>query len=431
MSNPNCQPTLPPNSKKRPRSLLEDLVELDEFVPKAIEPRFLIVQLKDGKTFKTVSPFAQKRGLLHIAGEVKHSKCLRDGSLLVEVASCAQSKKLQSATMFDTMPINVTAHKSLNSSKGVVFCHDLLEIDVKEIVQELSSQHVVDVVRVSSRKSGTEKPTPLLILTFGTPKLPEFVFAGYLRLVVRPHIPNPLRCFTCQIFGHSSVDCKRKPVCGKCAEEGHLTASCNNSFCCASCGAAHPVWSRDCPQWQMERKIMEIKTVENISLFDARKRVKSQNNFASKSFANAVGSGAAVSAETTRLQAMLEKQLQLSAEQAKRHEEMEERHRQEIEEMKKQLEDKNKQIDSLKEQIAQLIEVRTLQLDPVKGRPKETGPVKKKPIIFDPNTSSTSTSLTLRKEGNDMDIDPNDETADDWQPVKERDRGKEKNKGKT
>ena len=176
---------------------------------------------------------------------------------------------------------------------------------------------------------------------------------------------------------------------------------------------------------------MELKTTDNISFVEARKRLNIQNGLGPKSFARAVDSGATVSAETARLQAMVEKQLQLSAEQAKRHEEMEERHRQEIESMKKDLEKKNKEIEMLKQQLAELHESRTLQLQPSKGRQAEASTSKKtrEVITLKPNTtgSSTSTSLSTRKDG--MEVDPTDESPQDWVTAKVK--GKVKEKGKS
>lgn len=405
---------------------MEEEISLEDVTPKPLEPRFLTIQLSNTTktTFKNVSPFAQKRGLLLLAGEVKNSKCLKDGTLLVEVESCEQSRKLQAATTFDTMPIKVTPHKMLNSSKGLVFCHDLLDLDVEEIQKELASQRVTEVFRMMSRKTGTLKPTPLLLLTFGTPKLPEFIFAGYLRLNVRPHIPNPLRCFKCQIYGHPSDGCSRKSVCGKCSSEEHETDNCSNSPHCVNCSGSHPVWSRDCPQWVLEKRIQELKVTENISLFEARKRLNVSANSSKKSFANATNSSVAVSAETAQLQAMLAQQLQLSADQAKRHEEMEERHKQEVATLKNQLEEKGKEIDSLKLQVQELLEARTLQLAHAKLANKQTGLAKKTPITFDPNNvgGSTSSSLSIRKDG--MEIDPTDASPNNWQTVKGKEKGR-------
>jgi hypothetical protein len=409
-----------------------------------LEPRFLIVELCNGKSFKKISPFAQKRGVLLLVGEVKSSKCLRDGTLLIEVRNCEQSKKLQAAQTFDTLPIRVTPHKSLNSSKGLVFCHDLLDLDVEEIKKELAPQHVTDVYRMMSRKTGSLKPTPLLQLTFGTPKIPEFIFAGYIRLFVRPHIPNPLRCFKCQTYGHPSEGCTRKSACAKCSSEDHDADACTNPALCVNCSGNHPVWSRDCPQWILERRIQEIKVKEGISVFDARKRL---NISKAQTYAKTVESGAADSAETARLQAMLEKQLQLSTEQAKRHEEMEERHRVEVEGLNKRLNEKTEEINGLKLQITELLEARTLQL--VHSKPTPTpkaiaadtpldlnktktiikpAQTKKTPITFDskPLASSVSTSLSTRRD--DMDIEDSSEEVPNtpWHTARGRERGKGK-----
>ncbi|GBN08076.1 hypothetical protein AVEN_273830-1 [Araneus ventricosus] len=45
-----------------------------------------------------------------------------------------------------------------------------------------------------------------------------------MRLSVRPYIPNPLRCFKCQRFGHSKTSCRGTLTCARCAEVGHDNA---------------------------------------------------------------------------------------------------------------------------------------------------------------------------------------------------------------
>ena len=68
-------------------------------------------------------------------------------------------------------------------------------------------------------KKDTEKiPTSTLFLTFSTRDLPKEITVGYLEVKVALFVPNPMRCFNCNKFGHMSQRCKvaaKCPGCGK------------------------------------------------------------------------------------------------------------------------------------------------------------------------------------------------------------------------
>ena len=51
-------------------------------------------------------------------------------------------------------------------------------------------------------------PTNTLFLTFGSPELPKEITLGYLKVKVALFVPNPMRCFNCNKFGHTSQRCK-------------------------------------------------------------------------------------------------------------------------------------------------------------------------------------------------------------------------------
>ncbi|GFU66286.1 uncharacterized protein TNCV_464661 [Trichonephila clavipes] len=55
-----------------------------------------------------------------------------------------------------------------------------------------------------------------------SPTLPQTIKAGYLNCKIRPYIPNHLRCFKCQKFGHSQTACGGQLTCSRCASVGHV-----------------------------------------------------------------------------------------------------------------------------------------------------------------------------------------------------------------
>ncbi|GBM53263.1 hypothetical protein AVEN_128428-1 [Araneus ventricosus] len=189
-------------------------------------PTFFIIKRTStsAETFHSVSPFLVERAITGSIGDVKSTKKLRSGDLLVEVHSRKQSEQIVKLKTFSNIPITVSPHASLNSSKGVITCGELLNVTTEKILKELQGQGVSHVRRISIRRDGQLLNTKHLILTFDTAKLPENIKAGYMRLSVRTYIPNPLRCFKCQRFGHSKTSCRGTLTCARCAEVGHEKA---------------------------------------------------------------------------------------------------------------------------------------------------------------------------------------------------------------
>ncbi|XP_023238545.1 uncharacterized protein LOC111637304 [Centruroides sculpturatus] len=183
------------------------------------------------------------------------------------------------------MEVTVTPHGSLNSSRGVIIEIDLMSEDESDIQISLSDQGVIAVRRTFICRDGKLIPTKHLILTFRKPTLPSFVTAGYLRCPVHQYIPNPLRCFKCQRFGHSQTSCRGKSLCAQCGVEGHQGTECTTTPCCVNCKEAHTAYSRKCPTWKREKEIQRVKTVNNIPYPEGRRMVTLNLPVKQKTFA--------------------------------------------------------------------------------------------------------------------------------------------------
>ena len=75
------------------------------------------------------------------------------------------------------------------------------------------------------KKDGKDIKTNTLFLTFDFPKPPEKIKLGYYIVNVSPYIPNPLRCFQCQKFGHSKRWCKTNLPVGNVAAKATMAAN--------------------------------------------------------------------------------------------------------------------------------------------------------------------------------------------------------------
>ncbi|GFT91692.1 uncharacterized protein TNCV_2444921 [Trichonephila clavipes] len=201
-----------------------------------VEPR---VPGKEGLELRVIpfypSPFLIQKGLSATVGSVKAVSKMRSGDLLVEVSTTKQAEQLLALQMLANIPITVLPHANLNSSRGVISESDLYNVPEQEILEGLQDQKVCAVRRITIRRDGQVVNTKHLILTFACPDLPQFITAGYLRCSVRPYIPNPLRCFQCQRFGHSKTTCCGKPTCARCGEVGHDSGECNGQEKCINC----------------------------------------------------------------------------------------------------------------------------------------------------------------------------------------------------
>jgi hypothetical protein len=237
--------------------------------------RFFLIKLNKG-SFNNMSPFLIHKSLQTTVGAVKMVKKLRSGELLVEITSSKQALVLLKCSALGQLPVSVSPHGALNFSRGVISEPDLLYTPESEILENLSKQNVSAVRRITVRRDGEVTPTKHLILTFNTPSLPTHIIAGYLRCPVRIYIPNPLRCFKYQRFGHSKQSCRGKLTCARCGEAEHDSESCQKTPHCVNCKGAHPSFYRSCPSWQTEKEVQTLKYVNNMTYAEARKLIQAR-----------------------------------------------------------------------------------------------------------------------------------------------------------
>ena len=174
--------------------------------------------------------------------------------------------------MFVDRPVKVIIHKALNSSRRVLRCKHLRNMSELEIWDELKDQGVVGVHPVTVRKNGEVLPTNALFLTFSSPDLPKEMKVGYLRVKVEMFVPNPLRCFNCSRFGHTSAGCKATAKCVRCVKEKR-DGECDGSQNCFHCSGPHAASGKDCPVWE---EIQRIPVAKRTSFPEARQLVEAK-----------------------------------------------------------------------------------------------------------------------------------------------------------
>ena len=205
---------------------------------------------------------------------IKNVTFLRSGDLLVECATRAQSTNLQKAKLLGNIEIKVYPHKTLNSCRAILrdprrYFSDMSEFDM---IGEFRSQGVTNVRRFTIRKNGEIIHTNTYLLTFSLTTPPHSIKAGFVSVPLHTYIPNPVRCFKCQKYGHGASSCRGVVHCANCGETSHDTSDCKAStHYCLNCKGDHAASSKDCPIWKREKRINEVKCSQNIFYQEARK----------------------------------------------------------------------------------------------------------------------------------------------------------------
>lgn len=177
-------------------------------------PKFITIEsISSDIPITKLSPFAIQKGIAGIAGTVKEVKKLRSGQILVECCKKANAENLLHANMLAGVQIKTSPHPTLNYSKGIIRTRELDDVDEEEITNELKTQGVTNVKRIIIKREERMIKTNTYIITFNKPLLPERIQIGYLSVPVDLYIPNPLRCFNCQKYGHGFNSCKNKHIC--------------------------------------------------------------------------------------------------------------------------------------------------------------------------------------------------------------------------
>lgn len=214
-------------------------------------------------------------------------------SYALKVRSLRQFNKLLTLkTLIDGTPVVVTEHPTLNSTRCVVSCRDVIDIPESSLLEELQEQGVKEVRRITRRAGNERENTPAMILTCCGTTRPEFMDFGFIRCRTRPYYPNPMQCFQCWAFGHTKLRCRAKaPVCGKCSQEHPINEdrSCPNESYCKECQSGdHALSSRSCPKYRKENDIQRVKVDRGLS-YPAARRIVEQNS-GGRTYASAVES---------------------------------------------------------------------------------------------------------------------------------------------
>ena len=268
------------NKRLRPDSDDDELDASAIFKSQENFARYLIIKSKNkDKPITSLSPFVIEKQIEATIGTAKSVKKLKNETLLVETVRKQQTENLMKMKHFFAIPVEVSEHATLNSSKGIIRDRTTKHETEENIRDYLQDQGVTHVKRFTIRRNNEVVPTNTLLLTFNAVEPPKSVKKSvkifYQIIPVEMYVPNPLRCFNCQKFGHHESNCpaEQGSVCERCGtgNNDHQAHQCKQPAKCVNCNGNHMSRSSECEVWKKEKEIMKLKVTNRLTYPDARK----------------------------------------------------------------------------------------------------------------------------------------------------------------
>lgn len=201
------------------------------------------------------------------------------GDLILRIKGEKEAEKVLGMKTIGEWKIQVEKHRTLNTSKGVVYSRDMCWMSEQEVKDGLSEYKVTEVFFFKRKPRDSEpgnnaeaRPFGLGVLTFNTQEPPKRIRFGFEYLDIKPYIPNPKRCRKCQKLGHTTKWCKKEEeVCAECGQDRKQNHVCGIKMCVNCCKPGHASSSRDCPRFLMEKEVEFIKIDQKMTNYEAKK----------------------------------------------------------------------------------------------------------------------------------------------------------------
>ncbi|XP_076066336.1 uncharacterized protein LOC143039893 [Oratosquilla oratoria] len=189
-----------------------------------------------------------------LRGQLLSLRPLGDSNVLLLPSSYDVVEELERIKSLDGKPLNL---ERLNPEdrKHRLVAHDYHTSFETEVIEDHPQ-----VISATRMRRWDKRPTRQVLITVKGEPFNSIDLGWYGRYDVRTYIPDPLRCFKCQRYGHHQARCTAKQhKCGICSMP-HATETCLDKFKagtetvpkCPNCGKKHHAWNTGCAVRQVQ-----------------------------------------------------------------------------------------------------------------------------------------------------------------------------------
>lgn len=221
-----------------------------------------------------------------VGNEVMEIKSIGRGKVLVHTRTAAGANSLISLQLLKDKGYRAFVPTHLVSRAGVIgdipeeFDDEFLKANMRSACKIVEARRIKR--RVASEGEVEYVPTRSVRMVFEGRSLPSHVVLFSTRIQVSPFVPNTNVCFNCFRVGHIGRSCKGSGRCLHCGKNKHdNSVACDGKNSptprCINCGGQHLATSFSCPEVVMHRSAVTLAATENISISDARNRLKANS----------------------------------------------------------------------------------------------------------------------------------------------------------
>lgn len=233
--------------------------------------KYLIIKPGSGVLPKHLNLLVLTEFFAQLPEGVVFVKRRHTGNLLVKLQPESQdlAMALRQVTSINGHPISIELPMG-HLQMGVIRHSEITHMTDIELLRLLRPQNVRYVQK--------EQDAEVAVLGWSLASPPKVlnknVKLGWDYVPVRAYVQKPIRCYRCQLYGHTVGACRAKAsVCPRCARSGHDLENCHaDRPYCAACGEEHEASSSTCDVWREECAIAKLQHSHNLSHTDAKRR---------------------------------------------------------------------------------------------------------------------------------------------------------------
>src|SRR6267154_334748 len=243
------------------------------------------------------NPIKLKQALTNIDGsfkgdQIKYSK----DNLKIHCKSQEQKNRLLNVKILLGIEVIASEHNAISRASSnldeyerVIIFGVSTDIEENDICEETKA---ISAKRLLSKKAPNldRVPSETVVLSYYADP-PKSVSIGFKEFKTKLFVPQPIRCWNCQHYGHSEKVCRGKLTCPRCAQN-HKFEDCkipavisndpsipsaNSGLRCVNCQQAHSAAYRGCPMFLKQKDILEIKYTNKITYAQAAIQLKDKN----------------------------------------------------------------------------------------------------------------------------------------------------------